>query len=223
MKYLKLPLRFDAGCLLQDAEAIRAAWTPHHRPDHSEGWDSALLRSIDGDPANNRHHRDASRYKFTPYYDLCSYAPQVLKALGCEARRVRFLRLAPGGLIKRHLDLSETLLNGEVRLHIPVVTDPAVEFYIGGERIHMKPGELWYLNAVHRHWVRNASSIERIHFVADCIVNDALMDLIVATASSEQMARERRTYAVRHFLALRDVALQAGERIGERLFGAQYY
>ncbi len=222
MKALKLPLTFNAEKLRQDVAAIKAAWLPHHRTDHSTSWDGLLLHAIDGDPSNNYYHRDTARFRFTEYYEQCAYIPEVIEALACDKKRIRFLRLAPGGLIKRHLDRSETLLNGEVRLHIPITTDPEIEFYLEHERVVMQPGELWYLNTLHRHWVRNNTEIERIHLVIDCVVNDWLMDIIDQVASPEDMAKERRTFAMRPALVVRDTLLQWAERTGER-FGAQYY
>jgi hypothetical protein len=67
---------------------------------------------------------------------------------------------------------------GEVRLHVAVQTDPSVRFELGGERLAMQEGDLWYADFTHVHTVENASATYRIHLVIDCVVNEWLTELI---------------------------------------------
>jgi quercetin dioxygenase-like cupin family protein len=71
--------------------------------------------------------------------------------------------------------------DGVIRLHIPVTTNPEVEFYLNDERIEMKTGELWYLDFSQKHRVENRGTADRIHLVVDCKVNDWLRELIQPT------------------------------------------
>jgi hypothetical protein len=93
-------------------------------------------------------------------------------------KSVRLLRLAPGSVIREHsdFDLGEEL--GEVRLHVPVVTNPNVEFYLAGKRVAMEAGECWYLDLSLPHRVQNRGASERVHLVVDCVLNDWLRHLI---------------------------------------------
>jgi hypothetical protein len=221
MRALKLPLQFDTERLLRDLENVAAgsAWQAHHRPDHSTDWHAIALRSINGDPNNTKYHKDPAVFRDTPTYSRCSYIPEIIKTLACPMRRIRFLRLLPGARIKRHMDGTETLLHGEARLHIPIITDPGVQFFIGGERVVMKPGELWYLNAIHRHWLYNPTQTSRVHLVLDCVVNDRIWKLIWESATPFNRLTERLMYTLRPILIQRDTALQYGARQMERLLG----
>ena len=78
---------------------------------------------------------------------------------------------ATGSIIEEHTDHELSFEHGEVRIHIPVLTSPHVEFYVGGKRIQMEEGETWYLNANVPHRVSNAGPTDRVHLVMDCLVN----------------------------------------------------
>ena len=72
--------------------------------------------------------------------------------------------------------------DGEVRLHIPVITNPDLEFILAGNRVVMQEGECWYLNVNQPHSVNNRGTTDRIHLVVDCVVNDWLRSLMLSTA-----------------------------------------
>jgi hypothetical protein len=91
---------------------------------------------------------------------------------------VRLLRLAAGSIIREHTDSSLGEEGGDVRLHIPVVTNPSVEFYLAGKRVPMQAGECWYLDLSLPHRVQNLGASERVHLVIDCVLNDWLRALI---------------------------------------------
>ena len=208
MRAQKLPITFDVEQLKDDLYRLEQNWVAHHRPDHSRQWDAVQLRSIAGDPQNGRYSKDASAFAFTDAYDHCRYVPQVLEQLGCPTKRVRFMRLAAGGAIKRHVDAFETLYYGQVRLHIPVITSPLIRFFVAGLRVNMQAGEVWYLNALHRHWVQNHSDIDRIHLVVDCVVNDRLREMIENSATKMGLVGERVVFAIRPALLIKDTMLQ---------------
>jgi len=98
----------------------------------------------------------------------------VLATFRCPLLAVRFLRLGPGSRIKEHADLDLGFDDGEVRIHVPVSTDAAVEFLHHGERVEMAAGEAWYLDLNLRHAVVNSGPSARVHLVMDCVVDDWL-------------------------------------------------
>jgi len=59
-----------------------------------------------------------------------------------------------------------------IRIHIPVVTNSEVEFYLDEERMDLKEGECWYMNFNLLHRVSNNGDADRIHLVIDAGVND---------------------------------------------------
>ena len=62
----------------------------------------------------------------------------------------------------------------QVRLHVPIVTNDRVTFFVGGEKIRMQVGHVYYVNFSRRHYVRNDGDEPRTHFVMDLKVNDWL-------------------------------------------------
>lgn len=178
IRYLQLNKSFDTALLRQDVEnLLKQNWSAHYNTAHYTGsWSVLPLRSMRGD-ANNpiAVHAAAlqdSDFRNTPLMDLCSYIPQLLSFFQCELTMVRLMKLDAGAVIKEHRDTDMNFEEGEARFHIPVITHPAVEFYIEDERIPMKEGECWYLNLSLPHRVVNPGPVDRIHLVIDCVVND---------------------------------------------------
>jgi hypothetical protein len=176
-----LALRFDPQLLQADLLRLAsAAWNPHFNTKFFEGdWSGIVLR---GSPADRGlsagHGTDAESFSATETLEACPYFQAVLAAFRCPLKSVRLLRLAAGSMIREHADydLGENL--GEVRIHIPVVTNPQVEFYLAGKRVEMQAGECWYLDLSLPHRVQNRGAIERVHLVLDCVLDDWLRDLI---------------------------------------------
>jgi hypothetical protein len=75
-------------------------------------------------------------------------------------------------MIKEHTDAELYYEKGQVRIHIPVITHDAVEFYLDKERMVLREGECWYMNFNLPHSIHNKSNINRIHLVIDAQVND---------------------------------------------------
>lgn len=186
---LKLPLRFDAMRLQADLARILAdEHVPHFNTAYYEGdWSAAPLRSIGG-RADHIYPDPTARDGFadTPLLGRCDYVREVLASLRCPQRAVRFLRLKPGSTIKEHRDYELGFEDGEVRLHIPVITNVQVEFVLNQARVLMNEGECWYLNVNLPHRVANRGKTDRVHLVVDCVVNDWLRELLVSTAAQEK-------------------------------------
>jgi hypothetical protein len=84
------------------------------------------------------------------------------------------MKLHAGAIIKAHQDHQLSFEEGEARFHIPVFTNPSVEFFLDDELVKMQQGECWYLNLSLKHSVSNRGVEDRIHLVIDCKVNDWL-------------------------------------------------
>ena len=180
----RLPWRFDAAGLQADVAALSPDdWVPHFNRSYYEGdWSGAALRSVGGEAG--RLYPDptlAGAYADTPLLDRCPHAAAVVRTFACPLLAVRFLRLGPGGRIKEHADLNLGFEDGEVRIHVPVATDPDVAFYLDGRRIDMGAGEAWYLDLNLRHSVINRGPTERVHLVIDCVVDDWLRAVLSIT------------------------------------------
>jgi hypothetical protein len=183
---VKLPFRFDTARLQGDlARMMTEEFVPHFNTAYYQGdWSAVPLRSIGGcsdhiypDPTAKNAFAD------TPQLARCEYVPEALAMLRCPIQAVRFLRLKAGSVIKEHRDHELGFDDGEVRLHLPVITNPGVEFVLNQVRVIMNEGELWYLNVNQPHHVTNRSTTDRIHLVIDCVVNDWLREVLLAAAA----------------------------------------
>jgi hypothetical protein len=180
---LRLPFQFDREKLRHDLELFGAGdWTPHFNTGYYDGdWSGIALRAAKDAHLDLYPDPIAETFVDTQMLARCSYVPSVLASFQCEIETARFLRLAAGSQIKEHRDYKSGYEDGYARLHIPIVTDPLVEFYLDGQRIDMLPGETWYINVNLKHRVINNSPIDRVHLVVDCLVNDWLAKIFEET------------------------------------------
>jgi len=194
MHSCKLAVAFDPSPL--QAEVRRFApedWVPHFNAHyHDGGWDGVPLRSV-GAAAGHLFTAEAGAgssapesFADTALLDRCPGLRTVLEAFHCPLLSVRLLRLLAGHGIHEHRDDCLSLDDGTARLHIPLMTNPAVEFYLQGRRVVMKEGETWYLNLSLPHRVHNHGTSDRVHLVIDCAVNDWLRGLIAEAANAPQ-------------------------------------
>jgi hypothetical protein len=174
---LRLPFQYDRSRLVEDLCAIpSSAWAPHYnKADYGGVWRGAALRSVSGEA--RQLFAGAAAYRDTPLLDLCPYFRQVMAAFECPLRSVRLLSLAPGSFIREHTDNALDYEDGQVRIHVPVQTNPDVEFYLSGERLLFEVGATYYVNVNLPHRVSNRGDCERIHLVIDAEVNDWVREL----------------------------------------------
>lgn len=188
LKYLQLQHRFDAEKMKAEAAQLDTLlWKQHYNKSHYEGgWTVLPLRSINGSLDNIVSvHAGAGTinyYEDTVLLSSCPYFQTVLSFFACEKTSVRLMKLHAGAMIREHRDQEMSFEEGEVRFHIPVETNPGVEFYLDGEQVPMQEGECWYLNLSLKHNVNNTGTTDRVHLVIDCKVNDWIKNLFAEKA-----------------------------------------
>jgi len=189
--YAKISLSTPLTVMKQNFGHMDAGWAAHFNTSHYEGtWTALPLRTpggldtiipgLSGDEIYADHPNMA---KFPGVKDF-------LDTLYCEVMSARLLNLSSGSVIKQHRDMELAFENGEARLHIPLYTNPGVEFYVNDERVIMDEGSCWYINANLPHRVANHGSTDRIHLIIDCKVNAWLSDIIT---QSELIAFKQET------------------------------
>lgn len=180
LKSYKLPLHLDPVHLKTDLALIHPdEWVPHFNTSYYEGdWSGVALRAVGGragqlypDPTATDDFAD------TPILARCPYFQEVLAAFHCPLTSARLLKLAAGSSIREHKDYKLGLEDGEMRVHVPIVTNVDVAFFLAGEQVMMQEGEAWYLDLNLPHRVENHSHTDRIHLVFDCVVNDWAREL----------------------------------------------
>jgi hypothetical protein len=217
-------MSFDPERLKQDLYRIpQSEWSPHFNTGYYEGeWSGVALRSVGGaasqlypDPATEKAFVD------TTMLARCEYIQSVLASFNCAMESVRLLKLSVGSKIREHTDYKLSLEDGAIRIHVPIITDPRVEFFVDNQRLVMNEGECWYVNFNLPHRVYNPSDVDRIHLVIDCAVNDWLRSMIpadetqgkdaftAASARVEQSELSRASFEQFRLLVLEDATLQA--------------
>ncbi len=193
IKYLQLNQQFDVQQMQQEVALLESdLWKAHYNTAHYEGvWTILPLRSINGSIDNiiSIHSTSAETipaYQDTVLLEQCNYIRSVLDFFACEKTAVRLMKLHAGAVIKEHSDHDLRFEDGEVRLHIPVITNTAVEFFLDDERVLMQEGECWYMNLTLKHRINNNSNIDRVHLVIDCKVNDWIKEQFAANKLSRK-------------------------------------
>jgi hypothetical protein len=189
------PIRFDVERMRADLARLTSGegWLEHYDGGLSTDFRAILLKSKNGEtsgPQSQLPSWDFADFKRTIYVDRLPYFRELMDRLLCPQGRMRILRLAPGCVIGEHRDVGAEVgcvAFRQVRLHVPIITNDRVTFFVGGEKIKMQAGHLYYVNFSKRHYVRNDGTEARIHLVMDLKVNDWLGQLFPKTTRWEEI------------------------------------
>jgi hypothetical protein len=188
----RFPMRFDVERMraeLKKLENLR--WLDHYDKALAAGWKAIPLVSRHGrmDGPESQRWGDLRDFARTPVVEQLPYFREILGAFACPHGRIRVLKLMPGTGIGLHRDIANEVACfafNQVRLHIPIVTNDKVTFFVGNEQIRMQPGRLYYVNFIKKHWVRNDGSEPRVHLVLDLRVNDFLRKVFPPVSLTER-------------------------------------
>jgi hypothetical protein len=192
--HARLPLQTDLACLQQEVrELADSAWLPHYNTrDYTGDWETLSLRSQGGDPANPfADLMGAAAYADTPLLEAAPCLRKLVHSIPAEKMAVRLMNLKAGAVILPHRDRELSFEHGEARLHIPIFTNPGVEFVLNGVQLEMKAGSCWYINANLTHAVQNKGSADRVHLVIDCKVTEQIRDWMY---SAEEILQLEQAY-----------------------------
>jgi len=180
IKYIRLPFRFSQQRLLDELNALQGEWIMHFNKAHYDGdWSALPLRSVSGSISNviPGNGREEEVFADTVFMEQCPYIKHILGHFPCNHKSVRLLRLKPGAVIKEHTDAELCFEQGEARIHVPIITNAQLEFYLDDERVEMQAGSCWYMNFNLPHRINNFGETDRVHLVIDIEVNDAIREM----------------------------------------------
>jgi len=189
INHIQFPFTFDRSLLKADLEKILGKnWTAHYNSGaYSGNWTSVSLLAAGGKSSNiNALPNEKEPVTETEVMEGCDYFREVLNSFECPKTTARLLKLDVGAEIKPHKDYCLGYEDGVFRIHIPIVTNPDVEFILDGERIIMEEGSCWYIDANKEHSVANRGTKDRIHLVIDGNRNEWTDRLFFSMASEEQ-------------------------------------
>jgi tetratricopeptide (TPR) repeat protein len=86
--------------------------------------------------------------------------------------RILLAKLRAGCRIEEHVDSGYSLLAVH-RVHVPIITNDATVFSVGGEKKQMRCGEFWEIDNSKTHAVENNSTEDRVHMIVDWMPNQA--------------------------------------------------
>ena len=144
---------------------------------YGTNWSDLALFVKDGSANGKRHRRLA---------ELPGLAA-VMKAFPAPVMDMCLASLDAGGVIKEHRDISGGTAANIIRLHIPIVTAPEVEFLVDRQPVTMAEGEVWHLDTTYLHSVANRSDINRIHLIIDLEETAELRALLPASDFRDQL------------------------------------
>jgi hypothetical protein len=78
--------------------------------------------------------------------------------------RIMLARMAPGGVIRPHRD-ANAAAKWPHKIHVPLLTNDQVAFFVDGLSYHFAEGEAAEVNNMGVHAVRNAGDTDRIHLI----------------------------------------------------------
>ena len=191
-EFIKLPLAFDVERMRAEVEAIpESDWRPH--PQGNPGNSALPLISLGGNPLDDGV---AGTMLPTPHLEKCEYLHQVLASFETVFGRSRLMRLEGKSEATLHVDTNYYWAD-RVRIHVPILTSPVIEFICNERSLHMAAGEAWIFDAWRPHNVLNPTGDQRIHLVGDTVGSAAFWELVdrgerpfSANGSEPQAARE---------------------------------
>ena len=174
--FVLLPIQTDVDALVAEVMAIpESVWRPH--PEGMPGNSALPLVAVGGDPEDDSVE---GPMRPTPHLQGLPAIINVLaglSALGCPIGRTRLMRIDIESEVKPHVDTNRYWWD-HLRVHIPIVTDPAVEFAVEDSSVHMAAGECWVFDTWSKHRVVNPVNAPRIHLVVDTVGGAGFWTLI---------------------------------------------
>jgi len=166
--FSRLPVAVNLPLLLQALAAIEEErWQGHfNNAYHTGDWSGVAL--VSAADALTELSPGRGQPLFRAPWTSDGRWQEALRDWPLEIVSARLLRLGPGGRIHEHRDYDLGGPDADLRLHVPLLCPPEVDFWLDGQRIPMGPGECWFLDLSRPHRVDNRGASARVHLVLDC-------------------------------------------------------
>lgn len=183
--FVRLPYTFDTNRLRLELHSLEnREWLPH--PSGMPGNTALPLVSRD---AEDNDDFDGPMVA-TGHLADSAYIRQCMHHIGEVYGRSRLMALDAGAEVSRHVDFNYHWYS-RVRIHIPIVTNPAVAFYCGDQQVHMEAGSCWIFDSWRHHRVVNRGSQRRTHLVLDTAGSSRFWNTVSAAIDGRATAPEQ--------------------------------
>lgn len=140
--------------------------SPHH------GLDDIWVRFGDAERIKDNAPHDSHWY---PAAEALGIKPLIYDLMrqveGDKLGGVLITRIPPGAMCRPHADLGWHALHYE-KYAIQLTSAPGQRFCFEGESLETKPGDVFWFNNQHTHWVENPTPYERVTLIV-CIRKEA--------------------------------------------------
>ncbi|WP_103341269.1 aspartyl/asparaginyl beta-hydroxylase domain-containing protein [Amycolatopsis sp. CA-126428] len=113
----------------------------------------------------------------TPWLEQAPYLAEVIRSVPAPLRTVRLLALGAGARSKVHFETKIGLPWANVRLHVPIITNPGASLMIDGVVHRWQPGSFWFGDFSRWHQVTNDGDRVRVHMIIDSFLTPELLKL----------------------------------------------
>lgn len=136
--------------------------SPHH------GLDDIWVRYGDPERAIDGQAHDARWYPSSDLIGVKSMCLDLMRFVGgVELGGVLITRIPPGASVKPHTDPGWHARRYE-KYGVQIASAPGQRFCFEGEDLETQPGDVFWFDNAHTHWVTNPTSYERITMIV-CI------------------------------------------------------
>ena len=180
-RYIRFSSNYDTAILKTElTSCLDNKWIAHfNQKDYSGEWNCIALRSKSGNSSDILTFGE-SDFIDTELLNELPYTKQIIDSIPGKKETIRYMALYPNSHIHPHKDIGCSYEEGLYRIHIPIVTNDEVLFYLENELIKLKEGECWYLDFSKTHEIINTSKHVRVHLVIDGIRDNETDEWFIA-------------------------------------------
>jgi quercetin dioxygenase-like cupin family protein len=140
--------------------------SPHH------GLDDIWARYGNPEHAVNGQPHDARWWPSADVLGIKSMCLDLMRAVeGVELGGVLITRIAPGKCVKPHTDPGWHARRYE-KYGVQITSAPGQQFCFEGEELETRPGDVFWFDNSHLHWVTNPTQYERVTMIV-CVRKEA--------------------------------------------------
>jgi hypothetical protein len=191
--WLKVDLNFDLSTwkkemMIAEQYYVNHRWSKNYQESEHQGWQSCCIHGLG---VSNTTANDSANQDFFHWTELSDQVPNI-KKFWLEFpvqyfRRLRFMKLDPGGYIGVHNDVPTESpfknladlkpLENTVTVNVAITQPKDCKFVIENcGTVPWNEGSIFMINNTKNHCVVNNSDKPRIHVIAECVVGNRLND-----------------------------------------------